>query len=58
MTLPLPSADTPVDRETDGRTLWPDGPDERAADNLRLAVWRLRTSGIDILQAEEYTLCL
>jgi hypothetical protein len=38
MTLPLPSADTPVDRETDGRTLWPDGPDERAADNLRLAV--------------------
>jgi DNA-binding SARP family transcriptional activator len=33
--------------------LWPDGPEVRAAGNLRSALWRLRGAGIDVLEADK-----
>jgi DNA-binding SARP family transcriptional activator len=47
-----------VSRRHAAGTLWPCGDDERAAGNLRSALWRLRGAGIDVLHAEKYTLYL
>ena len=42
-----------VDRRHLAGTLWPDGDERRAAGNLRSALWRLRCSGIDILESDK-----
>ncbi|HEY5786431.1 MAG TPA: BTAD domain-containing putative transcriptional regulator [Microlunatus sp.] len=47
-----------VDRRYVAGTLWPDGCDERAAGNLRSALWRLRGAGIDILETDKCGLTL
>lgn len=47
-----------VDRRLAAGTLWPEGSDARAAGNLRSAVWRLKSTGIDILEADQHTLSL
>ena len=39
-------------------TLWPYGDDDRAAGNLRSALWRLRGAGIDILHSDKCGLYL
>ena len=39
-------------------TLWPVGCDVRAIGNLRSALWRLRTAGIDVIGADKHTLAL
>jgi DNA-binding SARP family transcriptional activator len=39
-------------------TLWPYGDDERAAGNLRSALWRLRCADIDILHSDKCSLYL
>jgi DNA-binding SARP family transcriptional activator len=46
----------PVDRQYAAGTLWPGGDDERAAGNLRSALWRLRVAGIDVIDADRVTL--
>jgi DNA-binding SARP family transcriptional activator len=38
--------------------LWPDADEQRAAGNLRSALWRLRRAGIDVLLADKWTLAL
>ena len=47
-----------VNRRYAAGTLWPYGDEERAAGNLRSALWRLRTAGIDILHADRCGLYL
>jgi DNA-binding SARP family transcriptional activator len=47
-----------VSRRHAAGTLWPYGDDERAAGNLRSALWRLRGAGIDVLHAEKCMLFL
>jgi DNA-binding SARP family transcriptional activator len=47
-----------VDRRVAAGTLWPDGADERAAGNLRSALWRLKGAGIDVLEADNLVLRL
>jgi DNA-binding SARP family transcriptional activator len=47
-----------VDRRHVAGTLWPDGDEERAAGNLRSALWRLRRAGIDVLLADKCSLAL
>lgn len=47
-----------VSRRTLAGTLWPDGNDERAAGNLRSALWRLRCAGVDLLDADPFTMRL
>ena len=47
-----------VDRRQAAGTLWPDGDEERAAGNLRSALWRLRRAGIDVLLADKWSLAL
>jgi DNA-binding SARP family transcriptional activator len=47
-----------VDRRRAAGTLWPYGADERAAGNLRSALWRLKGAGIDVLQADKTLLSL
>lgn len=47
-----------VNRRYAAGVLWPYGDDERAAGNLRTALWRLRGAGIDILHADKCTLFL
>ena len=47
-----------VDRRHAAGTLWPDGDEERAAGNLRSALWRLRRAGIDVLLADKWSLAL
>ena len=47
-----------VDRRHTAGTLWPDGDEERAAGNLRSALWRLRRAGIDVLLADKWSLAL
>jgi DNA-binding SARP family transcriptional activator len=42
-----------VSRRHAAGTLWPCGGDERAAGNLRSALWRLRGAGIDVLHADK-----
>lgn len=41
-----------VDRRWAAGVLWPNGNDERAIGNLRSSIWRLRGSGIDLLQVD------
>jgi DNA-binding SARP family transcriptional activator len=38
--------------------LWPVGGDVRAIGNLRSALWRLRTAGIEVITADKHTLAL
>lgn len=47
-----------LDRRYVAGTLWPDGDDERAAGNLRSALWRLKRAEIDLVQADKLTLWL
>jgi DNA-binding SARP family transcriptional activator len=47
-----------VSRRHAAGTLWPHGSDDRAAGNLRSALWRLRGAGIDVLHADKWTLYL
>jgi len=45
-----------VDRRYAAGSLWPDGSDERAAGNLRSALWRLKCAGIDVVDSDKCTL--
>lgn len=45
-----------VSRRKIAGTLWPSVTEDRAAGNLRTALWRLRSSGIDVLDADRQTL--
>jgi DNA-binding SARP family transcriptional activator len=47
-----------VDRRYAAGSLWPVGNDERAAGNLRSALWRLKCAGIDILESDKCSLML
>jgi DNA-binding SARP family transcriptional activator len=47
-----------ISRRFAAGTLWPFGDDERAAGNLRSALWRLREAGIDVLHANRRMLYL
>jgi len=47
-----------VDRRHVAGTLWPFGNEERAAGNLRSALWRLRRAGIQVLVADKGSLGL
>jgi DNA-binding SARP family transcriptional activator len=47
-----------VNRRHAAGTLWPYGDDDRAAGNLRSALWRLRGAGIDILRSDKSGLYL
>jgi DNA-binding SARP family transcriptional activator len=47
-----------VDRRYAAGSLWPVGNDERAAGNLRSALWRLKCAGIDLLESDKCSLML
>jgi DNA-binding SARP family transcriptional activator len=47
-----------IDRRQVAGALWPCGGDDRAAGNLRSALWRLRCADIDVLDADKWTLGL
>src|SRR5215475_13142807 len=47
-----------VDRRFAAGSLWPFGNDERAAGNLRSALWRLKLAGIDLLESDKCSLIL
>ncbi|SFO74953.1 DNA-binding transcriptional activator of the SARP family [Geodermatophilus dictyosporus] len=47
-----------VERRYVAGVLWPDGSDERAAGNLRSALWRLRGADIDLLAVDNCSLRL
>jgi DNA-binding SARP family transcriptional activator len=47
-----------VDRRYAAGTLWPLGDDDRAAGNLRSALWRLKRTGIEIVRADKCALWL
>jgi DNA-binding SARP family transcriptional activator len=47
-----------VSRRHAAGTLWPYGDDDRAAGNLRSALWRLRGASIDVLHADKWMLYL
>lgn len=47
-----------LDRHYVAGTLWPHGDDERAAGNLRSALWRLKGAGIDLVEADKFALWL
>jgi len=47
-----------VERRHVAGTLWPVGGDDRAAGNLRSALWRLRRAGIDVMQCDKWSLSL
>jgi DNA-binding SARP family transcriptional activator len=47
-----------VERRHAAGTLWPFGDDNRAAGNLRSALWRLRGAGIDLLSTDKWSLTL
>jgi DNA-binding SARP family transcriptional activator len=47
-----------VDRRYASGSLWPVGNDERAAGNLRSALWRLKGAGIDLLESDKSSLML
>ena len=47
-----------VDRRYAAGVLWPLGDDERAAGNLRSALWRLNRADIDVLVADKHSLAL
>ena len=48
----------PVERPYAAGALWPIGDDLRAAGNLRSALWRLRRAGVDVIEADKWTLAL
>jgi DNA-binding SARP family transcriptional activator len=47
-----------VERRYVAGALWPVGDDDRAAGNLRSALWRLRAAGIDVLHHDKWSLSL
>jgi DNA-binding SARP family transcriptional activator len=47
-----------VDRSRVAGTLWPYGSDNRAAGNLRSALWRLKGAGIEMIEADKVVLFL
>jgi DNA-binding SARP family transcriptional activator len=47
-----------VERRQAAGTLWAFGSEERAAGNLRSALWRLRRAGIDVLATDKWSLVL
>ncbi|MDD9205832.1 hypothetical protein PU560_05035, partial [Georgenia sp. 10Sc9-8] len=47
-----------LDRRHVAGTLWPYGDDERAAGNLRSALWRLKGAGISVVEADKCSLWL
>jgi DNA-binding SARP family transcriptional activator len=47
-----------VERRHAAGVLWPVGGDNRAAGNLRSALWRLRSAGIDIIECDKWSLQL
>jgi DNA-binding SARP family transcriptional activator len=47
-----------VERRYVAGVLWPVGGDNRAAGNLRSALWRLRGAGIDIIECDKWSLQL
>lgn len=47
-----------VERRQAAGALWPCGDEERAAGNLRSALWRLRRAGINVLSADKWSLAL
>jgi DNA-binding SARP family transcriptional activator len=47
-----------VDRRRAAGTLWPEGSDDRAAGNLRSALWRLKSAGVEVLRADKTVLAL
>ena len=47
-----------VERRQAAGALWPSGCEERAAGNLRSALWRLRRAGINVLTADKRSLML
>jgi DNA-binding SARP family transcriptional activator len=47
-----------VERRQAAGALWPLGDEERAAGNLRSALWRLRRARIDVLLADKWSLVL
>ncbi len=47
-----------ADRRRAAGTLWPDGADDRAAGNLRSALWRLKCAGIEVLSADKLMLTI
>lgn len=47
-----------VERPHAAGQLWPFGDEVRAAGNLRSALWRLRRSGIEVIDADKWSLCL
>ena len=47
-----------VERRQVAGTLWPFGDEDRAAGNLRSALWRLRRAGINVLFADKSSLAL
>jgi len=47
-----------LERRHASGVLWPLGDDQRAAGNLRSALWRLRGAGIDIMASDKWSLSL
>jgi DNA-binding SARP family transcriptional activator len=47
-----------VDRGYAAGSLWPVSSDQRAAGNLRSALWRLKSAGIDVLEGDKWALTL
>jgi DNA-binding SARP family transcriptional activator len=47
-----------LERRSVAGVLWPVGDDDRAAGNLRSALWRLNKVGIDIIEADKHCLSL
>jgi len=47
-----------VERRCAAGSLWPSVDDERAAGNLRSALWRLRRADVDVLIADKWSLAL
>lgn len=47
-----------VDRPYAAGSLWPMGSDKHAAGNLRSALWRLKSAGIDVVESDKRTLAL
>ena len=47
-----------VERRQAAGALWPSGDEERAAGNLRSALWRLRRAGINVVVADKWSLAL
>lgn len=45
-----------VDRRVAAGTLWPTGGDDRAAGNLRSALWRLKRAGLDVVRSDKHNL--